>query len=369
MLIERLMRLALAGATWVLYLLLALSVISIAAMAERFFFFRKHADDVDALERDVDALLRDGDLVEVEWRLAKSPSIEAKSVVYALRWAHGGAQAFADALEAEVARQRKELERGLTFIGTLGNNAPFIGLFGTVVGVIEAFHHLGSAAQNQSAMGSMMAGIAEALIATGVGLFVAIPAVVAYNVAQKRIGDIEAGAVSLGKRGHELHPHRSARGSRAAQAHGRAAAPNREPAGRSTLLHARRRSRQAIVGINMTPFVDIALVLLVIMMVSANYIVAQSLKVELPKAANSDGSTQSIAAVTLLKDKSLYYGDEKVDEAGLVQKLRAAKASSGEVNLVVKADQEAQHGAVVRIIDLAKTEGISKFSINVERQR
>ena len=75
------------------------------------------------------------------------------------------------------------------FLGTLGNNAPFIGLLGTVLGVIEAFHQL-SGGPAKAAMGNVMTGIAEALVATGVGLFVALPAVVAYNVGAKRAADI-----------------------------------------------------------------------------------------------------------------------------------------------------------------------------------
>jgi biopolymer transport protein ExbB/biopolymer transport protein TolQ len=86
----------------------------------------------------------------------------------------------------------------MTLLGTLGNNAPFIGLFGTVLGVIEAFQHLSEGA-GEAAMGSVMSGIAEALVATGVGIFVAIPAVVAYNVAQKKIADVEGDAQALAK--------------------------------------------------------------------------------------------------------------------------------------------------------------------------
>ena len=84
-------------------------------------------------------------------------------------------------------------------LGTLGNNAPFIGLFGTVLGVIIAFAALGESGGQADAMGGVMAGIAEALVATGVGLFVALPAVVAYNVIQKKIGDIESDALALVK--------------------------------------------------------------------------------------------------------------------------------------------------------------------------
>jgi biopolymer transport protein ExbB/biopolymer transport protein TolQ len=87
----------------------------------------------------------------------------------------------------------------MTFLGTLGNNAPFIGLLGTVLGVIQSFQMLGEGGGNKAAMGNVMSGIAEALIATGVGLFVALPAVVAFNVCQKQINDIEGNVSVIGK--------------------------------------------------------------------------------------------------------------------------------------------------------------------------
>ena len=122
-------------------------------------------------------------------------------------------------------------------------------------------------------------------------------------------------------------------------------------------------------GSNVTPMVDVVLVLLVIMMVSATYIVSQSLKVELPKTALSDESVSTVAAVTVTKEGAFFYNGEPVSEPSLVGKLRAAKAGGGEVSLVVSADQEAFHGKVVHVIDLAKIEGITKFAINVERSR
>ena len=130
-----------------------------------------------------------------------------------------------------------------------------------------------------------------------------------------------------------------------------------------------RRRRGGIVGINVTPMVDVVLVLLVIMMVSATYIVSQSMKVQLPKTATSDESVSSTAAVTISKDRKVFFNNEPVDESGLVAKLRAAYASSNEVNLVVSADKETAHGEVVHVIDLAKIEGITKFAINVERSQ
>ena len=199
MIVEKLLKIALLGSTWVLWLLLGLSVLSVGAILERWVWFRRHRDDLDGLRRRVeDALLRD-DVVAAETHLAGSPAVEARVILGALRWRKGGAEAFNDAVESELARARVALDRGSSLLGTLGSNAPFIGLFGTVIGVIEAFNHLGSAAARSGAMGSVMSGIAEALIATAVGIFVAVPAVVAYNVAQKRVGDVETNTAVLAR--------------------------------------------------------------------------------------------------------------------------------------------------------------------------
>ncbi|HKQ69069.1 MAG TPA: MotA/TolQ/ExbB proton channel family protein [Polyangiaceae bacterium] len=199
MIVERLLKVALLGSTWVLYLLLVLSVVSLTAALERWLFFRKHKDDIDVLQREIaDALVAEN-LPGVEKLLNRSPSLEARVVRAALWWVSGGPEAVGDAIEAELARTKKELERSLNLLGTLGNNAPFVGLLGTVIGVIEAFHQLGDAGKNQGAMGNVMAGIAEALVATGVGLFVALPAVVIFNLIQKKVDEIETGVHALGK--------------------------------------------------------------------------------------------------------------------------------------------------------------------------
>jgi biopolymer transport protein ExbD len=121
-----------------------------------------------------------------------------------------------------------------------------------------------------------------------------------------------------------------------------------------------------ISGINITPMVDVTLVLLVIMMVSATYIVSQSLKVELPRAASANESAVSLAAVTITKDGKLLFNQEPVDEKSLVDRFKAAAASSDEVSLIVTADTDARHGTVVHVIDLAKIQGITKFAINAE---
>lgn len=128
-----------------------------------------------------------------------------------------------------------------------------------------------------------------------------------------------------------------------------------------------RGSRAPIVGINVTPLVDVTLVLLIIMMVSATYIVSQSLKVELPKSATSDESVARTHAVTITREGTLRWNDNDVTEEQYVNELKAAKAT-GEITLVVSGDTGALHGNVVHAIDLAKLQGISKFAINVQTQ-
>lgn len=195
---DRLMRVALLGSAWVLYLLLALSLLSISVMLERWLYFRRHRDDVPRLRAEVinAFLARDDD--KVTKLLSASPSFEAQIVAVGLKFAQGGPAAVTDAMDAELERRKKHLEKGANVLGTLGNNAPFVGLFGTVLGVIEAFHHLGDTS-NKGAMGNVMAAIAESLVATGVGLFVALPAVVAYNVIQEKVGELESSVTSFRK--------------------------------------------------------------------------------------------------------------------------------------------------------------------------
>lgn len=196
MIVQSLLKISLLGATWVLYLLLALSVVSIGAMIERFLFFRRNKQAGRSLYDALSKALRDNDFTTAKRVIDASPSIEASILRDALAWRKGGPAAVNDALDSALIRAREDLDRGANLLGTLGNNAPFIGLFGTVIGVIEAFSHLGSSAQG-AGMAKVMGGIAEALIATGVGIFVAIPAVVAYNIVQKKAGEIEGHAQSL----------------------------------------------------------------------------------------------------------------------------------------------------------------------------
>jgi biopolymer transport protein ExbB len=186
-----------AGAGWVLWLMLALSVVSLAIMLERAWLFWSLRDDVEALMRDLGRLLRGGDMDGARRRLEASPSAEAAVVVAGVIEADLGANAAAEAMAGASALQRMKLERRLAYLGTLGNNAPFIGLLGTVIGIVGAFEELGkagtpvagavSATASQLAPQAVMSNIAEALVATAVGLLVAIPAVFAFNTFQRLV--------------------------------------------------------------------------------------------------------------------------------------------------------------------------------------
>ncbi len=124
-----------------------------------------------------------------------------------------------------------------------------------------------------------------------------------------------------------------------------------------------------ISGINVTPLVDITLVLLIIFMVTATYIVRQAIQIDLPRAANAGEATGTTLAVLLTKDGDIYLDGKKRDEAGLRDAAREAVAKDKDTRVIISADKMAFHGAVVHILDLIKGEGISKFAINIEKEQ
>ena len=176
---SKLLGITLTSAEWVVWILAILSVVSIALILERVVFFTTHrlgnADEVLML-------LARGDLDGARKAVGESRGMEAEVVRAGLGAAPHGPVAVEQVMASTVARERPRYERSLSFLGTLGSNAPFIGLFGTVLGIIKAFHDLGKIAVKGAAIQqTVMTGISEALVATAVGLAVAIPAVVAYN--------------------------------------------------------------------------------------------------------------------------------------------------------------------------------------------
>jgi biopolymer transport protein ExbD len=124
-----------------------------------------------------------------------------------------------------------------------------------------------------------------------------------------------------------------------------------------------------IVGINVTPLVDIVLVLLIIFMVTATYIVRASIEVDLPRAAHGGESTGTLLSVVITRDGTLYLDGVQRTEEELVARSREAVAANPEARAIISADKGALHGAVVRVIDVVKGAGISRFAINIEKER
>jgi biopolymer transport protein ExbB len=197
---ERFLAFTLLGAEWVLWLLIALSVISFAIMIERAYYFLTHNVDIDSLGSDLRRLLGKGNVGDARSRVKGSDAAEMTVIAAGLDEVERGVDAVAEAMVGRKAHERMRLERNLAFLGTLGNNAPFIGLFGTVLGIIRAFHDLSGNQAGGVGSGSaavVMAGISDALVATAVGLMVAIPAVVGFNYFNRRVRQTLANVDSL----------------------------------------------------------------------------------------------------------------------------------------------------------------------------
>jgi biopolymer transport protein ExbB len=182
---EKLTGFAMMGATWVMWLLVAVSVFGLAVALERAVVMLLTRDNIRRLKHEVLGFLRRGDVESARARLKASRSFEARVALAGLEVADAGPEAAAERMQGAQQTARLSMERRLAFLGTVGSNAPFVGLLGTVIGIIQSFHELNAAAGKVTA--NLMAQIGEALVATAVGILVAIPAVVCFNVFQRII--------------------------------------------------------------------------------------------------------------------------------------------------------------------------------------
>ena len=122
---------------------------------------------------------------------------------------------------------------------------------------------------------------------------------------------------------------------------------------------------EIISDINVTPFVDVSLVLLIIFMVTATYIIAQSIPVDLPEAATGENVVTTLA-ITMTENGDVYLDGVKTDNATLSRTVGQARAKNEDLRVVIAADKKVTHGAVVSIIDLVRKLGVSKFAINID---
>lgn len=188
---------SLLGAEWVLYVLIGLSIFSIALIAERVWFYREATKNLDVFRQQLRQATSSQNWDQVKKTLEerkalqkdKAPDFEVGLVENILNLKSSSSnvslEALHEASQDALLRTKLKWEKNLVLLATIGNNAPFIGLFGTVLGIIQAFHTLSQ--HSEGGVTTITAGISEALIATGFGIIVAIPAVIAFNLFQRKV--------------------------------------------------------------------------------------------------------------------------------------------------------------------------------------
>ena len=227
-----------AGSSWILTLLFALSAASLAVIIERAFTLLRMRSRARSLREQLIAALRADDASAALELLRGTNAAAARIAARGLTEAEAGAplEGMREAMAAETLAERRHMERGFVLLSTLGANAPFIGLFGTVVGILQAFDALGAAASSTSALApqAVMGSIAEALVATAVGLGVAIPAVMAFNVFQRTVRTLIEDAEALS---HEVLCFASRSRARTETGNGLDGTADQETSPRSSRVH------------------------------------------------------------------------------------------------------------------------------------
>jgi biopolymer transport protein ExbB len=185
---------ALLGAGWVLWLLVGLSVLCVIVAVERAIYLALNITPSGPLQGAIGDFMKSGDRGDFRKKLDGLKGVEARVLSAGMEAAEEGPEAAEEAIAGHLVFEKMRLDRWLIILGTTGSNAPFIGLFGTVLGIIKAFADLAEMSSDGSS--AVMAGISEALVATAIGLMVAIPAVILYNLFQRVIketlGRVEA---------------------------------------------------------------------------------------------------------------------------------------------------------------------------------
>lgn len=184
MLTDKFFIIAKIGHEATLWILVILSILSVAFIIERFIALSQILKKSNSMKSQIQETLLSNSLKSIDELSRDKDSLEGRALSYGLRHTkEHGAKGLEEIFNAYVQVERPELEKHLNFLATVGSNAPFIGLLGTVFGIMDAFRGLAE----QSEIQAVLLGISQALVATATGLLVAIPAVIAYNFFQKRV--------------------------------------------------------------------------------------------------------------------------------------------------------------------------------------
>ncbi|MGZ3742234.1 MAG: MotA/TolQ/ExbB proton channel family protein [Pseudobdellovibrionaceae bacterium] len=180
----------------VLWILVALSIVSIGMILERFFVLRKVSAQSAQVRNRIRMALQSNSVEDVENIAKDIESLEGRAASYALKsMRDSGTKGLEEIFNTFSLMEKPDLERFLGFLATVGSNAPYIGLLGTVLGIMKAFNDLALA--SEAGQQTVMAGISVALVATAAGLFVAIPAVISYNYYSKKVRSIMQGLEAI----------------------------------------------------------------------------------------------------------------------------------------------------------------------------
>ena len=194
--VNRLLNSRLLQTEWVLWFLLGLFAVALVVLAWKAVYFTVNAVRARKLRSQVAALVGGTDLEAFRGSVQELDGVEAQVIKHALRYVDNGADVVEQQMGVALEQSKRRMGLGLTFLGTVGANAPFVGLYGTVGGIIKAFRDL-SAQTGETGISAVISGIAEALVATAVGLLVAIPAVVAYNYLQQQVKKVVGSSNAL----------------------------------------------------------------------------------------------------------------------------------------------------------------------------
>jgi biopolymer transport protein ExbB len=184
---EALLKISDAGAHGILYLMGIVSLVSVSIMIERYFSLRKVSQSSTAIAGDFKKMIEGQDLDNLTNLSKETTSLESKALGYGLTFVKKhGIDGLDELFNSFKTIERPSLEKNLNVLGTIASNAPYVGLLGTVMGIMKAFNDLA----NNPGQGNevVMAGIGHALVSTAIGLAVAIPAVIGFNFFQKKVG-------------------------------------------------------------------------------------------------------------------------------------------------------------------------------------
>ena len=238
-------------------------------------------------------------------------------------------------LETGIEKQISKINKGFTFLATVGSTAPFIGLFGTVWGIMNSFQSI--AISRNTSLAIVAPGIAEALFATALGLLAAIPATIAYNKFNNDTLNYSQKLENFSKKIFNNY-----------------------------LIMAfkfKRSSKEPMSEINVTPFVDVMLVLLIIFMVTAPLLTV-GVQVDLPESsADSLPEEQEPLTLTINSKGEIFIQESKVEYEKIIAKVLAVSKNRTDTRIYVRGDKTINYGRVLEIMGLLSGSGFTKVAL------